>query len=333
MAGYDLNEGKLCDSNVSEDQLWSLFNYVFVGGSKKTSSYKFGFLKAILDNLFNGIWCEDLYELSYDTLFAKFAENYWNIIVKYNLKQQKQTEKTGTSRIETIFNDVLKINGVLSNLEFTSIEYELRLKTISLVEKTCRKYVVGALYKDLDGHVYSFNKKEKNIKISRQAYDFLFKYKMELEKLNYYAWAKFLESINDDTVLIRVLDKLELSTPHRTDLSVYREILKREFEDNNCFYCGTKLEGIIEVDHFIPWSFVKDDKAWNFVLSCSRCNRQKKDLLVSGDYMVRIIKRNNVLKDSTNITVRKDFIGYNSELLRKMYLYAKISGLKEINWK
>lgn len=51
--------------------------------------------------------------------------------------------------------------------------------------------------------------------------------KAELERLNYYSWARFLEQINDDNALIRVIDKLELSTPRRENLSVYREILRR----------------------------------------------------------------------------------------------------------
>lgn len=34
-------------------------------------------------------------------------------------------------------------------------------------------------------------------------YEFMLKYKAELEKLNYYAWAKFLEQINDDNALVK----------------------------------------------------------------------------------------------------------------------------------
>ena len=60
--------------------------------------------------------------------------------------------------------------------------------------------------------------------------------------------------------LIKVLEKLELATPKREDLSIYRELLRREFEENTCFYCGKKLNDKAHVDHFIPWSFVKDDK-------------------------------------------------------------------------
>ena len=40
------------------------------------------------------------------------------------------------------------------------------------------------------------------------AFDFMLKYKVEIEKLNYYAWAKFLEKINDEAVVVKLLDKL-----------------------------------------------------------------------------------------------------------------------------
>ena len=104
---------------------------------------------------------------------------------------------------------------------------------------------------------------------------------MEIEKLNYYAWARFLEKVNDDDVLIRILEKLELATPQRKDLSLYRDILYKEFQEDRCFYCGKKLDKNIHVDHFIPWTFVKNDNLWNFVLTCPRCNLRKSDSLVT----------------------------------------------------
>ena len=53
MAGFDLVEGKYDDRNVSDDELWAAFSCVFSSKSKNDSSYKYGFLKAILDNLYN----------------------------------------------------------------------------------------------------------------------------------------------------------------------------------------------------------------------------------------------------------------------------------------
>ena len=328
MPGWNLKNGKLNTVSASEDEFWGLFNFVFSNGSRKRNTYKFGLIKSILDNLFNGHWENELYVLSYDVLFSKFAENYWNIIVKYNLKQQIRDDKSEYSRIETIFKNVISDNSIVANIEFESIDSALRLQIIGKVKNSCKSNVVGALYNDLEGKVYSFDLNDEGIKISRKAYDFMLRYKTELEKLNYYEWAKFMEKINDDSVLVRVLDKLELSTPRRNDLSIYRDILKREFEECNCFYCGKKLGNGMHVDHFIPWSFIKEDKTWNFVLSCPSCNIKKKDKLVSSNYVKRIINRNKELQLSDDIIVKKDFVGYNSELLKRLYAYALLSGIK-----
>ena len=330
MPGWNLKNGDLVKEKVSEDELWGLFNFVFSSGSKKRNTYKFGFLKAILDNLFNGSWNNDLCMLSYDVLFSKFAENYWNIIVKYNLKQQRRDDKSEYSRIEKIFKDAVSSNSIIANVEFECLDLELKTSIIKKVRSSCKSNVVGALYNDLEGKVYSFDLNDEGIKLSRSSYDFMFRYKSELEKLNYYAWAQFMEKINDDSVLVRVLDKLELSTPRRNDLSIYREILRKEFEEDNCFYCGKKLGNGIHVDHFIPWSFIKEDKTWNFVLSCPSCNIKKKDRLASVDYIVRLVDRNEELKTSADVIVKRDFVGYDSNLLERMYLYAKLSGLKEL---
>ena len=72
MAGFDLKEGMYEDREVSEDELWSAIASVFTPKSKNDASYKFGFLKAILDNLkYVG---NDL-TMTFDQLFTRFAEH------------------------------------------------------------------------------------------------------------------------------------------------------------------------------------------------------------------------------------------------------------------
>ena len=53
MAGYDLAEGYYENRTLSDDEMWSAFSNLFSSHSKNSSSYKFGFLKAIMDNLYN----------------------------------------------------------------------------------------------------------------------------------------------------------------------------------------------------------------------------------------------------------------------------------------
>lgn len=329
MSGWNLKCGPITEYNVSEDRIWSLFNFVFSDSSRKRNTYKYGLIKSLLDNVFNGQKKAEGVFFKYEELFARFAENYWNLVIRYDLRQMRRDSKSVYSKIEIILKAAVEENQVLAALEFHAMEEEKRNAIVKEVTRECKKCVVGALYSDFDGVIYSFDLKENGITLNYCIYDFMLKHKSELEKLNYYSWARFLEQVNDDDALIRVIDKLELATPKREDLSVYREILRREFEEDTCFYCGKKLQKKIHVDHFIPWSFVKDDKIWNFVLSCPACNERKNNRVPGEDYLVRIEGRNKKIQLLQNTIIQTDFEGYSEGLLKRMWKYAKVSGLKE----
>lgn len=352
---WNSKSGSLNFSSISDDEYWSLFNFVFSESCHKTSTYKFALLKSILDNLLNNTPSENGQLIFYSDLFAKFAESFWNLVVKYHLHQQKLTAEGKTSKIEQIFEEAVKINPILENLEFASIEENTKSKLIQKVQTECKKYVLGALYGDFGGKLYGFDQNGNFITLSQGAYGFLLKYKIEIEKLNYYAWAKFLEKINEENVLFHLLSKLELSLPERSPLEIYRNILFSEFEECNCFYCGKKLSGKIHVDHFIPWSFVKEDKLWNFVLSCPQCNIKKSNILPPQNTIARILERNRIIlntsddrnnrkisfaanseknkKNEAKYEIASSFIkaqfkNYNENLIPRLWQYAKFSGFR-----
>ena len=54
MAGWNLKCGSITEYYPNEDGIWSLFNYVFSDSSRKRNTYKFGLIKSLLDNAFNG---------------------------------------------------------------------------------------------------------------------------------------------------------------------------------------------------------------------------------------------------------------------------------------
>ncbi|MCM1497806.1 MAG: HNH endonuclease [Clostridium sp.] len=329
MAGWNLKSGVITQYALTNDRIWALFNHVFSDASRKRNTYKFGFIKALLDNVCGGEIKENGIFYSYDELFERFTYNYWNLVVKYNIHQMRRDGKSEYSKIELILKAEVDESIVLANLEYDSIDSDKRIKIIRSVANECKKYVIGALYDDFDGVIYSFDINGDGIILNPCIYEFMLKYKFELERLNYYAWARFLEKINEDNVLVRVIDKLELATPKREDLSIYREILRKEFGEDICFYCGRKLSNKVQVDHFIPWTFVKDDKIWNFVLSCPTCNRKKSSKLPVEKYLLKIEKRNRHVQCIQNSIVQIDFENYSEDLLNRIWEYAKLSGLKE----
>jgi 5-methylcytosine-specific restriction endonuclease McrA len=181
------------------------------------------------------------------------------------------------------------------------------------------------LHRDFQECLYAFDLKGEGLYLNGYAFNFMLKYKVEIEKLNYYSWAKFLEKINDESVVVKLLDKLELATPQRDDLSVFRQVLYQEFEQDTCFYCGKKLQEI-HVDHFIPWSFIKEDKLWNFVLACPTCNIRKSNKIPKMEYVKLIQNRNDNLRKLNTSFVQNQFKTYKPQLISDMWKYAQSGG-------
>ena len=100
MPGWNLNEGQYQKTDLNEDELWQSFNYIFSTKSMNTTSYKFCFIKSILENVFN---VDQHYILSFHDVFLKFTEIYWNLIVKFKLSQVNKC--FNKSSVEIIIED------------------------------------------------------------------------------------------------------------------------------------------------------------------------------------------------------------------------------------
>ena len=196
-AGWNQTSGTFREGPIDENTFWMLFNYVFSDSSAKRTTYKFGLIKSILDNLFNTEGKEYSLFISYENLFAKFAENYWNLVTKYHLKQMFPDGRSEYSKIEQTFMALISEEPSLENLPFSSIEETKRQSIIKQIRVDCRKNVLGALHRDFQSCLYAFDLKGDGLYLNAYAFNFMLKYKVEIEKLNYYAWAKLLEKIKE----------------------------------------------------------------------------------------------------------------------------------------
>ncbi len=327
MAGYDLPEGRYENRTLSDDEMWSAFSNLFSSHSKNSSSYKFGFLKAIMDNLYN---VDQNLTLTFDQLFGTFTEVYWNLVLKHGIRQQPAMERSNGTYLEQALNATAIKYAITEDIPFESISDEAKLEVCKKIKSKCKINVVGALFGDTKGLFYSFSRKGEWLQINPQMYEFVCKHKLTIEKLNYYEWAKYLEKINDDSVMDHLLTKIDKSS-ERENLSIYRRILFEEFENESCFYCEKQLSNDgqkVHVDHFVPRAFIKDDKMWNLVLACPTCNLQKNDRLASIIYLEKLLDRNRRI---IMINERaKDMATYNAQNLRTVYYWAKVNGYDTI---
>ena len=91
MSGYDLSEGVFRTGNYSEEQLWKAFRNVFSTKTQNSSSYKFVFLKSIIDCMHQ---YKNRTEYTFFELFEQFTKIYWILIVKYGLAQNNSVSYT-----------------------------------------------------------------------------------------------------------------------------------------------------------------------------------------------------------------------------------------------
>lgn len=148
--------------------------------AKKTATYKYAFFKSILDNLFN---VNGYLELDFKYLSYSFSKMYWNLIAKYKLPQY---QNDNSSLIEKSIYGIIENNNLLDELDFDSLNEEVLNQYLLETKGVIAVNVVGALYFDLNCNIYGFDKSKRKIWFSDESYNFLTKYKLSLEKLNYY---------------------------------------------------------------------------------------------------------------------------------------------------
>ncbi len=324
---------------LSEADVIALVNKALSGNSRHSTTYKYAFFKSIIDNVFN----VDLetHLLSYDNLAERFTEIYWNLVLNYHLRQEIKTSHHEYTSVEKeLFAFCQKYAFNYSEKQnifpFESLRSDLQLEITKKIKNQMMRYVVSAFCGDTGDQFYHFNKKNKSegIFLNPDVYSALVKYKSVFEKQNYYEWIKYLEKANLEEDAYALANKLDAST-ERQNLNPYRKILI-EFNQTRCFYCGKPLHDDSDkaspVDHFIPWSFVKDDKLWNFVLACPHCNSAKSNIVPDQGYFTALKERNSKLCNMDLPIVHQDFKTYSYSRLIEMQHSAVFNGF-EYGWK
>ena len=261
MGGYDLSEGIYKSRNCSEEELWKAFRNVFSTKTLNSSSYKFVFLKSIMDCIhrYNKI------DYTFYEIFERFTEIYWILIVKYGLAQNNSNSK------ETYIEQILKeyvgcTNGEQSiTLQFNDLTPLAKDKIVHQVTKKCKKYVVGALYGDTNGLFYSFSKKKEVIELNPVMKDFVLQHEGSIEELNYFELTKFIDKVNSREKIDKIIR--EKGYKKSDSIEAYRQLLYDEFEtehisDNNLTEVNT-IELLMEAeDNYCKTSTIERENAY-----------------------------------------------------------------------
>ena len=286
--------------------------------SSKDSSYKFAFARFLIEySRYN-----DKTKVSFSTIADYFLKYYWTQECRSKLNQssykvmKSQEKKVKKSIISSIiikeFGDHVypdfyekikekfpqKIQNCISQIEKKSFhdvvyafQYIKRGKKTEDVSPTFFHYGITGMKKrfDRDADKPLIDLK-KGIEINPYAMRFFKRYHAALEKAVILEWVRFIEKFNVGVPAL--VEKIEGNPEKRKNLSKERKILYSFFK--KCFYCNDILNPKNdsknqlknqEVEHVIPFSFIREDEMWNFVLSCKECNCKKLGALPPKEFL------------------------------------------------
>lgn len=187
--GWKLKCGKYVDSYVSETQVWDLFDNFFSTGSTKNTAYKFIFMKSIVE-IVSELQVNET--INYYDIFEKFTEIYWDLYVKQGLRQSRKSQKATAEKIIDMYSGNERQSSTFSNLHS-----DIKSKLVTEIQLECKKNVIGAVYADFNGYIYSFSNDKSEIELNEIFFNFIKKYKSILLKLNYLEWMKYMVKVNE----------------------------------------------------------------------------------------------------------------------------------------
>ena len=281
----------------------SLFLSIIDRGPKD-NTYKFALARALLD------YCRDhadatdnVLEIPYEYFADKFMRYYFYQEYKFHIRQNFRPDVP--PRAIRILRDVFGPNapGDFDMLERGKVR-EARQRFLALIFGHARRktsLVIPRFQKvSKDSALlgermfYEYDDDRQLLTLKPDAFDFFRQNHPVLSKVVLVGWAKFLEKINPSLPML--VAKIERDEAKRGSLTPYRNLYLKHW--CHCFYCNCRLEReFIHVDHFIPWSYLFDDNAWNLVLACRDCNCKKSSALPPVGFRDELIARNRQYYD------------------------------------
>lgn len=295
---WDYQNIKEASPDAGGQSLRGAFISILTQG-KKNNTYKFALARALLEYCRDNPSCKAKYDIPYEYLAGKFLEYYWHQECRYRIKQDFSTE--GTPKVIQAIRRIFK-EGEHGSFEDMSEEVKQSgrneiLRTVFGHARSKTSLVVPKFQNMPEGSsttlrkiFYEYDDDAKIVRLLPDAFDFFKKNHRILSMAVLAEWAKFLEKINKSLPML--VAKIEQDEMRREPLTRFRRMYMEH--TCHCFYCGDRLEArYTHVDHFLPWSYIFEDQAWNMVLACRRCNLKKSASLPQEEFQSELIRRNH----------------------------------------
>lgn len=153
MKGWDLKEGKILKKNLEYGEIVDLFSNFFKNKNKMNNLYKLFLLRSLIE-------CSQLEEENiFKEVSYNFGKNYWNFTTKIDFDINTSKGKATMQRKFVLY--IKSATAIHFSKDFNKILDPLKQRYLKNTKKNIKTYVIGALYGDFEGIIYSFNKKKK----------------------------------------------------------------------------------------------------------------------------------------------------------------------------
>lgn len=124
---HKLKVGEIREHYLTEEEIWRIFTIVLSSKSVKSSTYKYGLMKALIENLYQ---VNDNYELTYNQIAYSFTKVYWNLVVHHNLDKQNRGKN---AKVVSIIKEFQSMHDIPTEFSFDKINASLQLNLITKV--------------------------------------------------------------------------------------------------------------------------------------------------------------------------------------------------------
>jgi len=333
---------------VDQKELKQNFLSILSRGAK-SNTYKFALARFLLDHsikfesdyIKNKVLKNEKELVSYQDIANSFLRYYWHQECRYRIRQNYDAEKPpsvisiirkgfGENYIPESFEKMHKNKIEKAQTEIKQRVFGKESNKTSQVIPRFQNIKSGNSTKR-NQVFYDYDDEKARLEIKPEALKFFHDNHTFLMKSVILEWCRFLEKIN---TLPRLIAKVESAEMKRSSVRKYVKIFK---DFKSCFYCNKSLDEIeIHVDHFLPWSYIFEDEAWNLVLTCRRCNLRKSDSLTNLDFCNDLIKRNiNHYREIESLRISLSKLGMNENKWEKEikhhYTICKEYGFNVVN--
>ena len=113
------------------------------------------------------------------------------------------------TRIESLILEEINKNPSLATANYSSLDSRLIKNLSQKAKQQCSSCVIGSLYYELHGVIYSFEQRASGITLAMNAYLYMKENLATLKQQNDLAWAKFLHNLNPSIQVENILSILK----------------------------------------------------------------------------------------------------------------------------